>query len=170
MKCHKEKYSWIKMYNHTVVQLKAIAIERGIRVYYNVRKAEFIHALAAARLVVQKSNIFDELIANDPSPVLQPTPWRPSNITTKVKQNTKKKSLLRAFKRLQILVNGCWITYHQNQNWLTKCLSILKTKLEKCTKGDILCSNQHSPSLLWRFCDSASNKRIKWIRPRIVSV
>ena len=25
---------------------------------------------------------------NDPTPVLQPTPWRPSNITTKVKQNT----------------------------------------------------------------------------------
>ena len=49
-----------------------------------------IHALEATRLVEQKSNIFDEPIPNDATPVLQPTPWRPSNITTKVKQNIKK--------------------------------------------------------------------------------
>ena len=61
--------------------------ERGISGYYKLRKAELIHALEAARLVEQKSNIFDEPIPNDPTPVLQPTPWRPSNITTKVKEN-----------------------------------------------------------------------------------
>ena len=43
--------------------------------------------MEATRLVEQKSNIFDEPIPKDPTPVLQPTPWRPSNITTKVKQN-----------------------------------------------------------------------------------
>ena len=75
------------MENHTVGQLKAIAKERGIRGYYKLRKAELIHALEATRLVEQKSNIFDQPIPNDPTPVLQPTPWRPSNITTKVKQN-----------------------------------------------------------------------------------
>ena len=47
------------MYNYTVVQLKAIAKERGIRGYYKLREAELIHALEAARLVEQKSNIFD---------------------------------------------------------------------------------------------------------------
>ena len=78
------------MDNHTVVQLKAIAKERGIRCYYKLRKAELIRTLEAARLVEQTSNIFDESIPNDPTPVLQPTPWRPSNITTKVKQNIKK--------------------------------------------------------------------------------
>ena len=77
------------MDNHTVVQLKAIAKERGIRGYYKLRKAEWIHALEAERLVEQTSNIFDEQIPNDPSSVLQPTPSRPSNITTKVKQSTK---------------------------------------------------------------------------------
>ena len=93
------------MNNHTVVQLKAIVKERGIRGYYKLRKAELIHALEVARLLEQKSNIFDESvpndptpvfesISNDPTPVLQPTPWRPSYITTKVKQNTKKYSLL----------------------------------------------------------------------------
>ena len=65
------------------------AIERGIRGYYKLRKAELIRVLEATKLVEQTSNIFDEPIPNDPTPVLQPTPWRPSNITTKVKQNIK---------------------------------------------------------------------------------
>ena len=81
------------MDNHTVVQLKAIAKERGIRCYYKLRKAELIHALEATRLVEQTSlmrcNIFDESIPNDHTPVLQPTPWRPSNIALKNKQNIK---------------------------------------------------------------------------------
>ena len=38
-----------------------------------------------------KSNIFDESIPNDPTPVLQSTPSRPSNVTTKDKQNIKEK-------------------------------------------------------------------------------
>ena len=42
------------MFNHTVVQLKAIAKERGIRRYYKLRKAELIHALETVRLVEQK--------------------------------------------------------------------------------------------------------------------
>ena len=79
------------MKNHTVMQLKAIAKERGVRVYYKLRNVEFIHALEAERLVKQKSNIFDEPIPNDPTPGLQPTPWRTSNVTTKVKQNIKQK-------------------------------------------------------------------------------
>ena len=41
------------------------------------------------KLVEQKSNIFDEPISNDPTPVLQPTPWRLSNIALKNKQNIK---------------------------------------------------------------------------------
>ena len=77
------------MDNYTVVQLKAIAKERDIRGYYKLRKVELIHALEAARLVEQKSNIFDESNPNDPTQVLQPTLWRPSNDTTKDKQNIK---------------------------------------------------------------------------------
>ena len=78
------------MNNYTVVQLKAIAKERGIRGYYKLRKAQLIHTFEATRLVEQTNDIFDESIQNDPTQVLQPRPWRPSNITTKVKQNTKK--------------------------------------------------------------------------------
>ena len=104
------------MENHTVVQLKAIAKERDIIGYYKFRKDELIRVLKATRLVEQKSKIFDKPIPNDPTPVLQPTPWRPSNITTKVKQKTKNFLC----KRLKILVSGSGITYHQNQKFLTK--------------------------------------------------
>ena len=94
------------MDNHTVVQLKAIAKERGIRGYYKLWKAELIHTLEATRFVEQTNKIFDESIPNDPTPVLQPTHWRPSNITTKVKQNTKK-FFTKGMQK--ILVNGCGI-------------------------------------------------------------
>ena len=57
------------MDNHTVMQLKDIAKERGVRGYYKPRKVELIHALEAARLIEQKSNIFDEPIPIDPTPV-----------------------------------------------------------------------------------------------------
>ena len=78
-----------KMNNHTVVQLKAILKERGIRGYYKLRNLELIHAFEAARSVEQKSNIFDESIPNVPTQVLQQTHWRTSNITTNVKRNIK---------------------------------------------------------------------------------
>ena len=42
------------MDNYTVVQLKAIAKQRGIRGYYKLRKVELIHAMEAAKLVEQK--------------------------------------------------------------------------------------------------------------------
>ena len=77
------------MQNRTVVQLKPIAKERGIRGYNQLRKAELIHALEVIKLVEQKSNMFDEPIPNDPILVLQPKPWRPSNIALKNKQNIK---------------------------------------------------------------------------------
>ena len=121
------------MENHTVGQLKAIAKERGIIGYYKHRKAELIHTLEATRLVEQKSNIFDEPIPNDPTPVLQPTPWRPSNITMKVKQNIKNFFTMGMQK---IKDFGEWLLNynHQSQKWLTKCLSLLKTKLKQFMK------------------------------------
>ena len=95
-----------KMENHTVVKLKAIAKERGSKGYYKLRKAELIHALETTRLVEQKSNIFDEPISNDPIPVLQQTPWRPSNFVAKTCK-IYKISLLKICKKLKILTNGC---------------------------------------------------------------
>ena len=42
------------MENHTVVQLKAIAKERGIKGYYKHRKAELIHALEKSDKINRK--------------------------------------------------------------------------------------------------------------------
>ena len=65
--------------------------------------------------------------------------------------------------RWKILASGCWITYHQNQKWLTKCLSPLNRKLKKIMKREILCSNQCSPNLLLK--NFAIQHRIKeWNR------
>ena len=52
------------MDNHTVVQLKAIAKERGVRGYYKLRNAELIHDLGATGLEEQTNNILDESITN----------------------------------------------------------------------------------------------------------
>ena len=71
------------MKNHTIVQLKSIEKERGIKGYYKLRKAELIPAFEPTRLIEQNSNIFDEQIPNYPTPILQPTPWRPSNFAVK---------------------------------------------------------------------------------------
>ena len=70
------------MENHTRVQLKAIAKERGITGYYKLRKAQLIRVLEATRLVEQKHNIFDEPIPNDAIPVLQTNTLEASHITT----------------------------------------------------------------------------------------
>ena len=53
----------------------AIEGHRKKRGYYKLGKAELIHALESSRLVEETSHIFDELIQNDSTPVLQPTPW-----------------------------------------------------------------------------------------------
>ena len=86
--------------------IESLAKERGIGGYYKLRKAEFIHAPEATRLVEQTNNIFDEGIPNDPTPVLQPTHWRPSYIATKIKQNIKNFTP-KSMQKLKILVNGC---------------------------------------------------------------
>ena len=92
------------MDNYTVVQLKDIAKERGIRGYYKLRKVELIHAFEAARLVEQKSNIFYESLPNDSTPVLH---LGGHQISRRKLSKIPNISLLRVCKILKILVNGC---------------------------------------------------------------
>ena len=47
MKCFKENNIHERMENHTVVQFKSLAKQRGIRGYYKLREAELLQALEA---------------------------------------------------------------------------------------------------------------------------
>ena len=135
------------MENRTVVQLKAIAKERGIRGYYKLRKVELIRVLEATKLVEQKSHIFHEPIPNDPTPVLQPTPWRLSNITTNVKQKTKNFFTM-GMQKIKDFDDWLLNYIPPNPKVVDKVLEYLKTKLKKFMKREIVCSNQHRPNLL----------------------
>ena len=157
------------MDNHTVVQLKAFAKEPGIRGYYKLRKAELINALEAARLVEQTSNIFDESIPNNPTPVLQPTSWSPSNIATTDKQNmnnliTKSRQKIKDF-------DECLLNYiPQKPKVVDKVLDSFKNKNCKNVRKEGYFVPTNTVQIFFeKLCDSASNKRIKWIRPRIIS-
>ena len=87
-----------------------------------------------------KNNIFDEPIPNDPIPVLQPTPWRPSNVTTKDKQNIKQK--ITDFRE--------WLLSYvpPKPKMVDKVHEYFKNKIKKIMKREIVCSNQHRPNLL----------------------
>ena len=156
------------MDNHALVQLKAIAKERCIKCYYKLRKAELIHALEATRLVEQTNNIFDESIPNDPTPVLQPTPWRPSNITTKVKQNIKNFNA-KSMKKIKYF--GEWLLNYipPTPKAVDKVLESLKAKQTNVRKERSFVPTNTVLICFEKLCDSVSNKRIKWIRPRIIS-
>ena len=64
----------------------------------------------------------------------------------------QKISLLRVCKRLKILTSGYWVTYHQHQKWLTKRLSLLKTKIKTIyEKRDSLFQPTQTKSALKNF-------------------
>ena len=127
--------------------MKAIAKERGIRGYYRLRKAELINALEAPRLVEQKSNLFDEPIPNDPTPVLQLSPWEPSNFVAKSKQNTKQ-FFTKGIQKIKDF--GEWLLNYipPKPKVVDKVLESFGTKLKNCMERAIVCSNQHKPNLL----------------------
>ena len=128
------------MNNNTVKQLKAIAKERDIKGYYKLRKSELINALEATRLVEQKSSIFDEPISNDPIPILQPIPWRSSNVATKVKQNTKK-FLTKGMQKIKNV--GEWLLNYipPKPKVVDKVLESFKNTIKKSMKREILPSD-----------------------------
>ena len=88
----KKKYSSLKIDNITVIKLKDLAKQRGIKGYYDLRKAELIQKLEAhpdvnykvlipgleiprnTKRSVNTSAILHDSILDDNTPVLQPTP------------------------------------------------------------------------------------------------
>ena len=93
-----KKYSSLKMDNTTVIKLKTLAKQRGIKGYYKLRKAELIQKLEAhpdineqvlipgleisrnTTRTVNTSAILDDPILDDKTPVIQPTPKSIQNI------------------------------------------------------------------------------------------
>ena len=87
----KNKYSTLKMDSITVIKLKVLTKQRGIKGYYKLRKAELIQQFAdhpdideqvlipgidiprKATRSVNTSAILDDPILDDTTPVLQPT-------------------------------------------------------------------------------------------------
>ena len=156
------------MENHTIVQLKAIAKERGIKGYYKLRKAELIHALEATRLVEQKSNIFDEQIPNDPTPILQPTPWRPSNFAVKSKKNIKN-FVTKGMQKIKDFGNWLLNYIPPKPKVVDKVLESFKNKIKKMYEERYFLPIERVKICVEKVCDTVSNRWIKWLRPRIIS-
>ena len=110
------------MDNITVIKLKALAKQRGIKFYYKLRKAEFIHKL--------------ETHPDENEQVLIPGLEIPRNTTRLVNisaisdgqfwmiqfwkitlqyYNQHKNSLSKACTRSKVLVIDCWTAYHRKQ-------------------------------------------------------
>ena len=117
-----------------------------------------LHALEATRLVEQKRNILDEPIPNDPTLVLQLTPWRPSNIELNNKQNIKM-SLQKTCKKttnvftigLQKIIDFCeWLLNYMppKPKVVDTVLAYFKTKWKSSWKRDTLFKPSQSKSAL----------------------
>ena len=152
------------MKNHTVVQLKAIAKERGIRGYYKLRKAELIHALEATKLVEQKNNIFHEPIPNDPTLILQKCRYK--------KQAKDKKKIYFYYGYAIDKDFSEWLLNYisPKPKVVDNVFESFKNKIKKnYKKRDSLFQNNTDQTCFEEFCNSVSNKRIQWLRPRIIS-
>ena len=90
--------------------------------------------MEAARLVEQTSNIFDESIPNDSTPVLQPTPWRPSNVTTKDKQNIKK-IIIQGMQKIKDFSEWLLSYIPPKPKVVDKVLESFKNKIKKVRKA-----------------------------------
>ena len=117
----KKRYSSLTMDNIIVIKLKTLAKQRSIKGYYKLKKAELIQKWEAhpdvneqvlvpqleiprnTRRSVSASAILDYQILDDKTIVLQPPP----------------NCIAKSIKKSKILANGSWITFHQNQIWLT---------------------------------------------------
>ena len=124
----KKKYSSLKMDKITVVKLKTLAKQRGIKGYYKLRKAELIPKLAAhsdvneqvlisglvtprnTKRSLNTSAILDEPILDDKTPVLQPAPNFIAKSIHKIKDF------------------GTWLLDYiaPNERWLTKLSNHLR--------------------------------------------
>ena len=105
----KKKYSSLNMDYITVIKLNALAEQRGIKGYYNIRKAELIHKLEANPDVNEQVLIpglkipINATRSANTAQFLMSQFW----MITLQYYNEDQNSLLKACKRSKILVIGC---------------------------------------------------------------
>ena len=161
----KKKYSSLKMNNITVIKLKTLAKQRGIKDYCQLRKTELIQTLEAHSDVneqvlipeleiprnttrsVNTSAILDDPILDDNTPVLQTTP----------------NFIAKAYKRSKILVIGCWIV---GQRCFDEALESFKNLIKKLyNKRDTFFQLRESKSVLKKFAIQYRVDGKDWIDP-----
>ena len=87
----------------------AIESHREIARYKRIlqaQKGRVATCFGSDKISRTKRNIFDEPISNDPTSVLQPTPWRLSNIALKNKNNIQNFATKKHAKDKKILYYG----------------------------------------------------------------
>ena len=98
-----------------------------------------------------KSIIFDVPIPNDPTPVLQPTPWRPSNFAAKSKKKIKK-FFTKGMQKIKDF--GEWLLNYipQKPKLVDKVMESFKNQIKKLhEKRDTLFEPTQSKSVLKNF-------------------
>ena len=162
----KNKYSSLKMDSITVIKLKALAKQRGIKGYYKLRKAELIQQLEAHPDVnkqvlipglciltntarsVNISAIHDDPIFNDITPVLQPTP----------------KFIAKSMQKIKDF--GNWLL-----DYILPKPKVVDEGLESFTnlikklynKRDTSFKLKESKSALKKICNTVSNRWKRWV-------
>ena len=107
--------------------LKAELIQK-LKAHPDVNEQVLIPGLEIPRNTTRSVNtsaILDDPILDDKIPVLQPTP----------------NFIAKSIQKIKILMNGCWITYHQNQRWLMKLSNRFKDLAKNCTTRETLSYN-----------------------------
>ena len=148
----KKKYSSFKIYSNTVIELKALAKQCGIKGYYKFRKAELIQKLEPypelndqvlipgleilrnTTTSVNTSSIVERKILHDNTPVLKPTP----------------KCIA---KRMQKIKNfGSWLldNMQTKPNVVDEALESFKNLTKNCATREALTSNWNSQNLHWK--------------------
>ena len=153
------------MDNHTVVQLKTIAKDRGMRGYYKITKVELIHALEAARLVEQKPNIFDESIPNNLTH-FHNQHLGDHQISRRKLSKIEKNIITKGMQKIKDFGERLLIYIPRKPNVVEKVLESFKNKIRKMyEKSDTLFQPIQSKSALKNFAIQHQLKRLNVYDP-----
>ena len=161
-----KKYSSLKMDNFTVIKLKDIAKQRGIKGYYKLRKAELIQKLEAhpdvneqffiaeleipinTKRPVNTSAILDDPILDDSTPVLQPTP----------------KFIAKSMQKIKDFGNWLLDYIQPKPKVVDEAIESFKNLIKELyNKREMSFELKESKSALKNVCNTVSNRWKRWV-------